>query len=176
MHTHAHRPTYTHIPFSSILNSFIFSAYWSVCSSKSRALMEDYSLSQGATTERVTLLITTTQKAESGDNHRDLQWLDSEDGCSQASHRTVDRTRSIHSWIQLTAHNRARLDRVLPNHCNYLSCCHQRNCSTDTHAHTRTDMWIQISSISLARVAVCIYLKIYLCRYYQCDWFVWYIK
>lgn len=121
--TQTHIHTHTIQKYSELI--YLSSLLISVFSSKSRALMEDCSLSRGATTERVTPLITTTRKAESGDNHRDLQWLDSEDGCSQESHRTVDRTRSIHSWIQLTAHNHARLGRVLPNHCNYLSHCHQ---------------------------------------------------
>lgn len=35
---------------------------------------------------------------------------------------TVDRTRSLRSWIQLTAHSHARLVRALPNHYHYLSC------------------------------------------------------
>lgn len=76
---------------------YLFSLLISVFSSKSRALMEDCSLSQGATTERVMPLITSTLMPDSGDNHRDLQWLAAEDGCSRASCWTVDRTRSIHS-------------------------------------------------------------------------------
>lgn len=63
--------------------------------------------------------LTTALEAESGDIR--CGW-DAEDGCSWASHRTVDRTRSIRSWIQLTAHSHARLVRALPNHYHYLSC------------------------------------------------------
>lgn len=47
---------------------------------------------------------------------------DAQDGCATAPRRTVDRTRSIRSWIQLTARSHARLVRALPNRHHYLSC------------------------------------------------------
>lgn len=58
-----------------------------------------------------------------------------QDGCSWVSRWTVDRTRSIRSWIQLTAHSHARLVRALPNHHHYLSCS-----LLERAAHTRAEM------------------------------------
>lgn len=109
--------------FNSSQNLFVF--FCSLITGHSlisRAIKEDrpqINLKRPKTGQRQHLA--TRLKAKSGDMTIYSSW-EAEDGCSRVSHWTADRTRSMCSWIQLTAHSHARLVRALPNHYHYLSC------------------------------------------------------